>query len=68
MDKMLTIKDLSEWLQVSRSTIYQWTHMRTISHYKLPKGVRFKKTEIETWLRKKKAKSYTWPGRGDDII
>ena len=56
MDKLLTVKDLSEWLQVSPSTIYQWTHMGTIPHYKLPKGVRFKTPEIETWLRKRHVK------------
>jgi len=67
MEKLMTIKDLSEWLQVSKSTIYQWTHMRTIPHYKLPKGVRFKKEEIEAWLKKKKSKEY-WPGKNGDII
>ena len=55
-EKLLTIKDLSEWLQVSTSTIYQWTHTGYIPHYKLPKGVRFKATEVERWLNKRKKK------------
>ena len=55
MDKMLTVKDLSEWLQVSPSTIYQWTHTGFVPHYKLPKGVRFKDDEIEKWLKKRRS-------------
>ena len=56
MEKLLTIKDLSELLQVSKSTIYQWTHTGFIPHYKIPKGVRFKVSEIEKWLHKRKRK------------
>ena len=56
MEKLLTIKDLSELLRVSKSTIYQWTHAGFIPHYKIPKGVRFKVLEIEKWLHKRKIK------------
>lgn len=51
MEKLLTIKDLSELLQVSPKTIYQWTHTGFIPHYKLPKGVRFRMADIEKWLK-----------------
>lgn len=56
MEKLLTIKDLSEWLQVTRSTIYKWTHMGYVPHYKLSAGVRFKVSDIEKWLSKRKRK------------
>jgi len=56
MERLMTIKDLSEWLQVNKSTIYQWTHIGYIPHYKLPKGVRFKPSEVERWLNKRKKK------------
>jgi len=56
MEKLITIKDLGEWLQVSKSTIYQWTHAGFISHYKIPKGVRFKPSEVEKWLQKRRKK------------
>ena len=59
MEKLLTVKDLSEWLQVSPNTIYQWTHTGYIPHYKLPKGVRFKPSEVERWLQKRKKKGRT---------
>ena len=56
MEKLLTIQQLSELLQVSRSTIYEWTHIGLIPHYKLPKGLRFKLSEVENWIKRKKRK------------
>ena len=56
MEKLLTIQELSEFIQVSRSTLYEWTHTDFIPHYKLPKGVRFKMSEIEEWLQKRRHK------------
>ena len=54
MERLLTIKDVCELLQVSRSTVYEWTHIRFIPHYKLPKGIRFRESEIERWLKNQK--------------
>ena len=56
MEKLLTIQQLSEILQVSPKTIYQWTHMGIIPHYKLPKGVRFSQDRIKRWIAKKEKK------------
>ena len=54
MEKLLTVEQLSEILQVSRRTIYDWTHTGFIPHYKFPRGVRFKWAEIDQWLIKRK--------------
>ena len=56
MEKLLTIQQLSELIQVSRNTIYEWTHISFIPHYKFPKGVRFRVSDIEKWLKDKKRK------------
>ena len=56
MEKLLTINDLSNLLQVSKRTIYQWTHTGFIPHYKLPRGVRFRPSEVEKWIQKRKKK------------
>lgn len=56
MEKLITIKQLSELLQISSSTIYEWTHTGFIPYYKLPKGVRFRETEIVEWLKKRQSK------------
>jgi excisionase family DNA binding protein len=61
VEKLLTVKELSEIFQVSRSTIYEWSHTGFVPHYKLPKGIRFRMSEIEKWLivrRKKGRKRY----------
>jgi len=59
VEKLLTIEQLSELIQISRSTLYEWTHCGFIPHYKLPKGVRFKISEVDLWLMKRSVK-----GRG----
>lgn len=56
MDKLLTIQQLSEYLQVSPKTIYQWTHIGFIPYYKFPKGVRFREEEILNWMVKRRNK------------
>jgi excisionase family DNA binding protein len=59
MEKLLTPKQLSEILQVSKGVIYKWTHTGFIPHYKLGGQVRFKERDIEAWLNKRKKKGRT---------
>ena len=54
MEKLLKVEQLSEIIQVSPSTIYHWTQADFIPHYRLPKGIRFKVSEIERWVKAKK--------------
>lgn len=54
MDKLLTIKDLSEWLQISPKTIYNWVHLEYIPCIKFKHAVRFNKETIVAWLNKKR--------------
>ena len=54
MEKLLKIEEICDLLQVSRSTVYEWTHMEKIPHYKLPKGIRFRMSEISLWVKKMK--------------
>ncbi len=56
MEKLLTIQQLSEQIETPIKTIYQWTHIGFIPHYKLPKSVRFKMSEIDQWLQKRRCK------------
>lgn len=54
MERLLKVQDVCDLLQVSRSTVYEWTHIKYIPHYKFANGVRFKQIEIENWLKRKK--------------
>ena len=54
MEKLLTIKQICEILQVSRSTVYEWVHIGFIPHYKYPGGLRFRESEVDRWLRRRR--------------
>jgi len=54
MEKLLKIEQIADLFQISKRTIYDWTHTDYIPHYKFPKGVRFKLSEIERWLERRK--------------
>ncbi|NQS89759.1 helix-turn-helix domain-containing protein [Patescibacteria group bacterium] len=56
MERLLTIQQLSELIQYSPKTIYQWVHIGFVPHVKFPKGIRFKESQIMTWLRSKDKK------------
>ena len=56
-DHLLTVEQLSEFLQVSVSTIYKWTHFGYVPHFQLTGGcIRFDKKQILRWLKKKQKK------------
>lgn len=48
---LLTVKDVSAWLQVKPATVYGWAEQGTIPHLKLGRLLRFDPDEIEAWLR-----------------
>ena len=54
MERLLKIQDICHLLGVSRSFIYEWTHVDYIPHYKFPNGVRFRESEVENWLKRRK--------------
>lgn len=54
MEKLLTIQQLSELIQVSPKTIYNWVHIGYVPYYKISGLVRFRAEQIERWLEKKK--------------
>lgn len=56
MEKLLKVEELCDLLQVSRSTVYEWTHIGFIPHYKFPNSIRFKGSDIEYWLKNRKVK------------
>ena len=54
MEKLLKVEQVADLFQVSKRTVYGWTHMDFIPHYKFPKGIRFKHSEVERWLKRRK--------------
>lgn len=48
---LLNVREVSEWLQVKRSTIYLWAEQSMIPHMKLGRLLRFDPDEIKAWLQ-----------------
>ena len=53
MDKLLTINEVSDILQVKKSTIYSWTFTRKIPFVKINGVVRFREKAINSWIESK---------------
>ena len=63
-EKLLTVSELSEWLNLSIKTIYRLTARKEIPFYRLgtgKKGIRFKVSEILEWLKSKKEEPVELP-------
>jgi excisionase family DNA binding protein len=57
MDRFLNVEELTQYLRVKRSTIYDWVHKSSIPHYKLGRLVRFRESEVNEWLKTKRQKT-----------
>lgn len=57
MPTLLTIKQLSEQINVPVSTLYQWVGEQKIPVVRLPNGLRFDQNKIETWINSRTIKS-----------
>jgi len=53
MEKLLTVEQVADYLQVKPSTIYQWTHLGFIPHVKLGNRIRFGVSQVEKWLEER---------------
>jgi excisionase family DNA binding protein len=58
--RFLTIKELSEYMNVPVHTLYSWTFMKKIPHVKMGRLVRFDLKEIDIWLSDKKIEVAKW--------
>lgn len=59
-ENFLTVIDIASFLNVRPSTIYQWTSLGGLPHYRFGRLLRFKRREVEAWAEK-------WRSKGIDI-
>lgn len=52
VDKLLTLKDVAKYLQLSETTIYKMARVGEIPAIKIANQWRFKKEDIDKWLEK----------------
>ena len=49
-EPLLTTREVSEYLNISKITIYEWAHRGKIPAFRLGHHWRFRRSEIEAWL------------------
>jgi len=50
-DEILTIKEVAAWLRLAARTLRQWAEIGVIPAFKVGRQWRFRRTDIENWLR-----------------
>ena len=63
MEKLLTAKQVSDLLEVTPSTVYDWVHRGIIPYVKLSRAIRFKKNDIFHWVDSHTLRPKTPTGR-----
>lgn len=53
MQKLMTIKELADYLRLSKVTVYKMTRQGKIPALKIGKQWRYSKSEIDTWVKQK---------------
>jgi len=56
-NNVLGIKEVAEYLKISKSTVYKFTMEHQIPHYKVGRKAYFRKEEIDQWINKGKVKT-----------
>ena len=51
---ILDVNGLASYLRVTKSWVYERTHLGEIPHYKIGKFPRFRKKDIDRWLERSK--------------
>jgi len=54
IDPLLTIDELCDILKVEPATIYQLTYRGKIPHYKITNRLRFRQSEILSWIEEQR--------------
>jgi excisionase family DNA binding protein len=59
MSKLLTMVEASEYLGVSKLTLYGWVSARKVSFIKVGRLVRFKQEHLDKWIEQQTVKACT---------
>jgi nitrogen PTS system EIIA component len=64
-DRLLTARDLGEYLGFSAATIVDWAERGTVPAFKLGGRLRFRLSEVEAWLEQSRLKG---PDAGRNVL
>lgn len=51
MDELLTMREVTEYLKVSRMAVYSWMKTGKLKGYKVGRSVRFKRSDVEAFIK-----------------
>ena len=54
-ERWLSIKEISEYLGVTRETIYKWIDYKEMPGHRIGKFWKFKRNEVDKWVKSGKA-------------
>ena len=49
-ERLMTMKEVAEYLQCSRSTVRRWVARGKVPHYRMGVMIRFRRAELDSWL------------------
>jgi excisionase family DNA binding protein len=53
-EPLMSVRQVAEFLQLNQTTIYAWAQQGQLPGYKLGRNWRFRPSEIEAWLVKRR--------------
>ena len=59
-ERWLSMKEISEYLGVTRETIYKWIEAREMPGHRMGKFWKFKRDEVDKWVKSGKAADRTF--------
>ena len=54
-DRWLSLKEITEYLGIRRETVYRWIEQREMPGHRIGKLWKFKKDEVDAWVKSGKA-------------
>ncbi len=51
-DRWLSVEEIAEYLGVAKDSIYRWIESRGLPAHRIGKLWKFKKAEVDDWVRK----------------
>ncbi|MFH2092053.1 MAG: helix-turn-helix domain-containing protein [Pseudomonadota bacterium] len=58
-DRWLSVEEIAQYLGISKDTVYTWISCKKMPAHKIGRLWKFKKDEVDTWVRDGKAGKMT---------
>jgi len=57
-DRWLSVDEIGDYLGIKRDTVYKWISEKGMPAHKIGRLWKFKKDEVDTWVRDGKARDF----------